>query len=89
MDNHVDKLMNYIRFWQANGESEKTSTRVKTRLSQMVQEGMYTGGNVPYGYKLVKSGQKNKKGKELMMVVIDEDEAPIIKSIFSMTLREG
>ena len=89
MDNHVDKLMNYIRFWQANGESEKTSTRVKTRLSQMVQEGMYTGGNVPYGYKLVKSGQKNKKGKELMMVVIDEDEDPIIKSIFSMTLREG
>ena len=23
MDSHVDKLMNYIRFWQANGESEK------------------------------------------------------------------
>ena len=89
MDNHVDKLMNYIRFWQANGESEKTSTRVKTRLSQMVQEGMYTGGNIPYGYKLVKSGVKNKKGKELMTVVICEEEAPIIKSIFSMTLREG
>ena len=89
MDSHVDKLMNYIRFWQANGESEKTSTRVKTRLTQMVQEGMYTGGNVPYGYKLVKSGIKNKKGKELMTVVIDEEEAPIIKSVFSMTLREG
>lgn len=22
-DQHVDKLMNYIRFWQASGESEK------------------------------------------------------------------
>ena len=32
MDSHVDKLLNYIRFWQANGESEKTSLRVKTRL---------------------------------------------------------
>ena len=73
MDSHVDKLMNYIRFWQANGESEKTSKRVKTKLGQMVKE----------------SGLKNKKGKELMTVVIDEDEAPIIKSIFSMTLREG
>ena len=29
MDSHVDKLMNYIRFWQANGESQKTSARVK------------------------------------------------------------
>ena len=23
MESHVDKLMNYIRFWQANGESKK------------------------------------------------------------------
>ena len=26
-EQHVDKLMNYIRFWQASGESEKTSIR--------------------------------------------------------------
>ena len=89
MDSHVDKLMNYIRFWQANGESEKTSTRVKTRLAQMVKEGMYTGGNIPYGYKLVKSGEKNKKGKELLMVAIAEEEAPVIRSIFAMTLKDG
>lgn len=30
-ENHVDKLTNYIRFWQASGESEKTSMRIKTR----------------------------------------------------------
>ena len=24
-DTHVDKLLNYIRFWQASGESEKTA----------------------------------------------------------------
>ena len=28
-DTHVDKLLNYIRFWQASGESEKTSIRVR------------------------------------------------------------
>ena len=44
MDNHVDKLMNYIRFWQANGESQKTSARVKTRLNQMTLDGKFTGG---------------------------------------------
>ena len=26
-DSHTDKLTNYIRFWQADGESEKTSIR--------------------------------------------------------------
>lgn len=27
-DNHVDKLTNYIRYWQASGESIKTSIRI-------------------------------------------------------------
>ena len=29
LDSRADKLINYIRFWQAGGESEKTSIRVK------------------------------------------------------------
>ena len=79
MDNHVDKLMNYIRFWQANGESQKTSTRVKTRLQQMTIDGQFTGGVPPYGYKLIKSGNVNKKGRELMEIVVDDTEAEIIR----------
>ena len=63
MDNHLDKLMNYIRFWQANGESQKMSARVKTRLNQMTMDGKFTGGVAPFGYKLIKSGEINKKGK--------------------------
>ena len=89
MDSHVDKLMNYIRFWQANGESQKTSARVKTRLNQMTLDGKFTGGVAPFGYKLIKSGEINKKGKELMDIVIDDDEAPIVKMIFNMTIKEG
>ena len=27
-DTHVEKLLNYIRFWQDSGESEKTAIRV-------------------------------------------------------------
>lgn len=60
-DNHVDKLMNYIRYWQASGESIKTSIRTKTRLAQIVQEGRFRGGTVPYGYRLEKQGRINKK----------------------------
>ena len=36
-DNHVDKLLNYIRYWQASGESIKTSVRVKTRMEQLLR----------------------------------------------------
>lgn len=39
-DNHTDKLTNYIRFWQADGESEKTSIRTKTALGQLVEDGI-------------------------------------------------
>ena len=43
-DTHVDKLLNYIRYWQASGESIKTSVRTKTRMEQLTQEGHFTGG---------------------------------------------
>ena len=89
MDSHVDKLMNYIRFWQANGESQKTSARVKTRLNQMTMDGQFTGGVAPFGYKLIKSGTINKKGRELMEIVIDDDEAEIVRMIFDMTVKQG
>ena len=42
-DNHTDKLLNYIRFWQADGESEKTSVRTRTSLRQLVEEGPLQG----------------------------------------------
>lgn len=60
-DNHVDKLMNYIRYWQASGESLKTSIRTKTRLGQIVQEGRFRGGCAPYGYHLIKKRTHRQK----------------------------
>lgn len=89
MESHVDKLMNYIRFWQANGESKKTSIRVKARLQQLVEEGVYTGGTPPFGYNLVKSGVVNKKGKELMTLQQNPIEAEMVKVIFEKTAKEG
>lgn len=88
-ENEADYLINFMRFWQANGESRKTSTRVKTRLAQLTLEGVYTGGPIPYGYKLVSSGNCNKRGRELKDVVIDEDESKIVQLIFEKTVKEG
>ncbi|MFU1797611.1 recombinase family protein, partial [Paenibacillus azoreducens] len=72
-EQHTDHLTNYIRFWQAEGESKKTSIRVKENLTQMAEDGLLTGGSAGYGYKLVKSGVFNKKGKELYKRVKDEE----------------
>lgn len=47
------------------------------------------GGVAPFRYKLIKSGEINQKEKEFMEIVIDDDEAPIVKKIFEMTVKEG
>lgn len=88
-ESHTDKLTNYIRFWQADGESEKTSIRTSTRMGQIVESGYYTGGTCPYGYKLVRQGRTNKRGHELYDLAVDEDEAPLVRLIFDKYVTEG
>lgn len=88
-DTHVDKLLNYIRYWQASGESIKTSARVKTRISQLTEQGFYTGGIVPYGYRLEHKGRTNKRNKEVPDLAIDPNEAEVVKLIFQKCVCEG
>lgn len=88
-DSHADKLMNYIRFWQADGESEKTSIRTKAGLAMLVEDGHYKGGNAPYGYKLVKSGRLDKKKNEKKNLAVFEEEAVIVRKIFDLYVKHG
>lgn len=67
-DSHTDKRINYIRFWQADGESEKTSVRTKTDLGQLVEDGHFKGGTPPFGYDLIK----------MEIVLIKENTIPMI-----------
>jgi len=88
-DTHVDKLLNYIRYWQASGESIKTSVRTKTRMEQLTKEGCFTGGVVPFGYRLEHKGRTNKRNQDVGDLVVDPDEAEIVKLIFQKYLYEG
>ncbi len=88
-DSHTDRLINYIRFWQADGESEKISNRTRTALGQLVQEGHYRGGFVPYGYKLVPSGVLNKRKHEISKLEIEESEACIVRKIYDLSINCG
>lgn len=88
-DTHVDKLLNYIRFWQASGESEKTSIRVRTRQQQMVLAGEYRGGLIPYGFDAVYLGRVNKKGQPVRDLVRNEEEAAIKAEVYHKIVDEG
>ena len=89
LDNRADKLINYIRFWQAGGESEKTSIRVKAAHTQMTADGIWRGGNCPFGYKLVHRGRIGKKNRQLYDLEIDEQNGPIIQEIFELYGKAG
>lgn len=89
LESHIDSLYNYVRFWQAEGESHKTSIRVKESHVQMARHGIYRGGAVPYGYELIASGNYNYKNVNLRKVVQKPDEAKIVKEIYRLALEEG
>ena len=88
-EQHIDKLTNFLRFWQASGESEKTSMRIKERKQQLTREGCYTGGPVPFGYHRVPNGRLNKHGTPLHDLVVHETEAAMVRMIFQKSVHEG
>lgn len=89
IESRSDKLINYIRYWQAGGESEKTSIRVKAAHTQMTSDGLWRGGTPAYGYKLVLNGRVGKKNRQLYDLEIDEVKGPIVKEVFELIVNEG
>ena len=88
-DSHVDKPLNYIRFWQASGESEKTAIRVRAKQQQMVLAGEYRGGLVPFGFDAVHLGRVNKKNRPVRDLVRNEEEAAIKAEVYHKIVDEG
>jgi DNA invertase Pin-like site-specific DNA recombinase len=82
IDSNVDKLINYIRFWQADGESVKTSIRTSNSLKILTEQGYFTRGSCPYGYEFVKSSRLNKKKRPVNDLAINDEEAQVVKQIF-------
>ncbi|MEK4008085.1 recombinase family protein [Paenibacillus sp. FSL H3-0333] len=82
-------VTNFLRFWQSNNESQKTSIRVDEKHTQMAEDGAFRGGTAPFGYRLTPSGIKNKKGKELMKLQINEEQAAVVRQMFNMVIKEG
>lgn len=86
---HIDKLITYIKFWQNEGESKKTSMRVHDTQVEMVKSGKFVGGRVPFGYKLVDSGEVSNHGRLLKKPVIVEKDAEIVRKIYHLAIYQG
>jgi DNA invertase Pin-like site-specific DNA recombinase len=86
---HIDKLLNYIRFWQNEGESKKTSMRVKDNQRELVKSGKFVGGKAPFGYRLVPSGMISNHGRLLKKLEIVEEDAAVVKKIYEYAVYHG
>lgn len=88
-EEHIDKLLNYIRFWQNEGESKKTGMRVRDTQKELVKAGKFVGGKAPYGYQLVPSGMISNHGRLLKKLEIVEEKAQVVRQIYSLAVHQG
>ena len=89
IETHTDRLTNYIRYWQADGESQKISARTSNSMGVLTQEGCFTGGLCAYGYQYVKLGRTNRRKQEVFDLAICEEEAFVVRIIFRLAADEG
>lgn len=82
--NHTDSLINFIRYWHAEGASRDTSQRVKDAAKENVRLGKNQGGKAPYGYRLEFSGEFSKHQRALKKKVIDPERARIVRYIYDL-----
>ncbi|MDY4575064.1 MAG: recombinase family protein [Intestinibacter sp.] len=75
----ASELMQFIKFWTAKKESQKTSLRTKNGKKAKVEKTGFCGGSPNFGYKL---DDKNN-------FVIDEDESRIVKFLFDSYIKYG
>lgn len=84
-----DNLMNIIRFWGANTESRKTAARVDSGRNYATKKGRFTGGIVPYGYKLVPTGKLDRKNRMINEFTKDTFESGVVQDIYSKLIDEN
>lgn len=88
-ENSSDNLMNIIRFWGASTESKKTAARVDSGRNYGTKMGRFTGGIVPYGYKLVPTGELDRKNRMINKFTKDVFESGVVQDIYNKLIDEN
>lgn len=67
----------------------KPAERVANSMAILTSEGCYTGGGLAYGYKYIRTGRTNKRKQEVNDLAIREDEAEVVRIMFTKARYEG
>jgi DNA invertase Pin-like site-specific DNA recombinase len=81
-DDDGGELYEMIIEWKDEKYSRDLSIRVKDGIDTVVENGTFSGGFLIYGYKKEPSGFIGRKGNPIPRVVIDEEQAPIVRYVF-------
>lgn len=86
--NAEDGLMNSVEGYTAAKESRNIKERVTSSHRVVIRQGKYRGGLVPFGYTTANLGETNLKGQLIQSIVINEEEAEVVKLIFDLCLNK-
>lgn len=85
-DDIMGQMILALRYGNAQKSSSDTGMRVKDTAQKLVQKGKFMGGKAPYGYRLELSGEISKHGRALHHLVIDPEEAEVVRYIYELSL---
>ncbi|MDO5156911.1 MAG: recombinase family protein [Eubacteriales bacterium] len=88
-DDIMGQMMLTLRYANAQKSSADTGMRVKDTAIRLVQNGKFMGGRAPYGYRLEYSGEISKHGRALKHLVIEPEQAEIVKKIFLLAYTKA
>lgn len=87
-DDIMGQMILALRYGNAQKSSSDTGMRVKDTAQKLVQKGKFVGGKAPYGYRLELSGEISKHGRALHHLVIEPEEAEVVKYIYELSLNK-
>lgn len=87
-DDITAQLMLTMRYAMAQKSSIDTGMRVKDTAKKLVTQGRFMGGKAPYGYTLEHSGEISKHGRALKHLVIQQEQAEVVRHIYDLSLTK-
>lgn len=88
-DDIMGQMMLALRYGNAQKSSSDTGMRVKDTAKKLVQRGKFMGGKAPYGYHLELSGEISKHGRALKHLVVDEEQADVVKYVYKLAANKN
>lgn len=77
-----------LRYTMAQKSSADTGLRVKDTAKKLVEQGKFMGGSAPYGFILQHSGEISKHGRVLNHLVIQPEQAEVVRHIYYLSLTK-